>query len=163
MTLRLSKAAAARLARSATANTPGKAVARHGSTRETRGALSDTKTTVNAAEARTTRLEGSDLERTFDTCLARLAPHLPAPVAEYRFAAPRRFAFDRAWVAQRVAVELEGGVWSGGRHTRPAGYERDCEKYNIAVVEGWRVLRFTAKALESDPAACIGLLCEVLS
>jgi len=104
----------------------------------------------------------SELEAAFDTWLRRLAPDAPAPTPEYRFAPPRRWRFDRAWPERRVAVELEGGVWSGGRHTRPAGYEADVEKYNTATVEGWRVLRFTAKALRDDPAACIGLLVEVL-
>jgi hypothetical protein len=105
---------------------------------------------------------GSDLERTFDTWIKRLAPELPPATPEYRFAPPRRWRFDRAWVVERVAIELEGGVWSGGRHTRPAGYEADAEKYNAATCEGWRVLRFTAKMLKDDPAACIGMVVEVL-
>ena len=44
-----------------------------------------------------------------------------------------------------IAAEIEGGTWSGGRHTRGSGYEKDCEKYNEAVRLGWSVLRFTAK------------------
>lgn len=104
----------------------------------------------------------SALEASFDTWLRRLAPDVPPPTPEYRFAPPRRWRFDRAWPERRVAVELEGGVWSGGRHTRPAGYEADMDKYNCATVEGWKVLRFSAKALDTDPAACIALVCEVL-
>lgn len=63
-------------------------------------------------------------------------------VEEHRFHATRRWRFDFAWVAQRVAVEVEGGVWSGGRHTRGAGFVADARKYNEAVRLGWRVLRF---------------------
>ena len=76
---------------------------------------------------------------------------------EHRFARHlgRRFAFDFAWVQQRVAVELEGGTWSGGRHTRGAGYENDCKKYNLAVLEGWAVLRFTSTMLNEDPQGAV--------
>jgi very-short-patch-repair endonuclease len=66
------------------------------------------------------------------------------PVREYRFAAPERdWRFDFAWPAYRIAVEVEGGTWSDGAHTRGKGYEEDLEKYNDAVQRGWRVLRFT--------------------
>ena len=70
------------------------------------------------------------------------AAGLPVPEAQYRFSA-RRFRFDFAWPAQKLAVECDGGTWTGGRHTSGAGYERDCEKLNLAVTLGWRVLRFT--------------------
>lgn len=104
----------------------------------------------------------SSLEAAFLTRLRQLAPTLPAPEREVRFAPPRRWRFDMCWKAQRVAVELEGGVWSGGRHVTPAGYEADIEKYNCATVEGWRVLRCTSKMLERDPEAFIALLVEAL-
>ena len=104
----------------------------------------------------------SQLEQAFLTRLRQIAPHLPTPEREYKFAPPRRWRFDMCWPAQRVAVELEGGVWSGGRHTRPAGFEADVEKYNCATVEGWRVLRCTARMLHSDPSAFIGLLSDAL-
>ena len=66
---------------------------------------------------------------------------LPVPVAEHRFHATRKWRFDFAWPAARVALEVEGGVWTGGRHTRGAGYAGDVEKYNEATLAGWRVLR----------------------
>lgn len=104
----------------------------------------------------------SDLEAAFDTWLKRLGPDVPPPTPEFRFAPPRRWRFDRAWVTQRIAVELEGGVWSKGRHVRPAGYEADAAKYNAATCEGWRVLRFTAKMLDDDPAACVAMVAELM-
>jgi very-short-patch-repair endonuclease len=66
---------------------------------------------------------------------------------EHRFSPPRRFRFDAAFIRESVAVELDGGVYSGGRHTRGAGFERDCEKLNLAASQGWLVLRYTAKDL----------------
>jgi len=97
----------------------------------------------------------SDLEAAFDTWLKRLAPKVPAPAHEYRFTTMRKWRFDRAWIDQRVAVELEGAVYTNGRHTRGKGYEADCEKYNTAVAHTWRVFRFTAGMLERDPLLCI--------
>lgn len=45
-----------------------------------------------------------------------------------------------------IAVEIEGGVWTGGRHTSGSGFLGDMEKYNEAAAAGWRVLRFTPQA-----------------
>jgi hypothetical protein len=72
---------------------------------------------------------------------------IPPPVAEYRFDAVRRWRFDWAFVSQKIAVEVEGGVWSGGRHTRGAGFLKDCEKYNHAAIAGWTILRVTPSTL----------------
>lgn len=68
---------------------------------------------------------------------------LPLPEREYRFDPERRWRFDFAWPAHRVAVEVDGGVWTGGRHVRGAGFERDCEKFNAAQLAAWLVLRVT--------------------
>lgn len=68
---------------------------------------------------------------------------LPRPVAEHRFAPPRRWRFDWAWPDLRVAVEQEGGVWTGGRHVRGKGYVGDMEKYTRASLEGWTLIRRT--------------------
>jgi very-short-patch-repair endonuclease len=78
---------------------------------------------------------------------------VPTPERELRFAKPeRQFRFDFAWPERKVAVECEGGIWSSGRHTRGSGFERDCDKYNLAVRLGWKVLRFTAGMIESGLA-----------
>lgn len=74
---------------------------------------------------------------------------------EYRFAPPRRWRFDVAFVRAKVAVELEGGVWSRGRHTRPKGYRADCEKYNAAQLLGWKVLRFVSNDITESPVQVV--------
>jgi hypothetical protein len=78
---------------------------------------------------------------------------LPAPEREYRFDPARRWRFDYAWPAQKVALEREGGTWAGGRHVRPKGYENDCKKYNRAQILGWLVVRATAGMVASGEAA----------
>jgi hypothetical protein len=42
-----------------------------------------------------------------------------------------------------LAIEIEGGIFIGGRHTRGRGYQDDLEKYNVATSLGWRVFRFS--------------------
>jgi hypothetical protein len=75
---------------------------------------------------------------------------IPVPVREHRFALPEReWRFDLAWPDAKVALEIEGGVHTGGRHTRGQGFENDIEKYNDAVVRGWRVARVVPKNLMS--------------
>lgn len=71
---------------------------------------------------------------------------------EHKFHPIRRWRFDWAWPHLKLAVEIEGGVWIGGRHTSGSGFEKDMEKYNEAVLLGWRILRFTPKQMQSGEA-----------
>ena len=59
-----------------------------------------------------------------------------------------------------VAVEIQGGQWSNGRHNRPEGYELDCEKSNLATFQGWRLYRFTGRQVTNGVA--IDLIAKVL-
>lgn len=86
---------------------------------------------------------------------------LPVPADEYRFHGTRKWRFDHAWVPQKVALEIEGGVFAGGRHSRGAGFRSDLEKYNTAAAMGWRVLRVLPEQLETPQTvewikACLG-------
>lgn len=65
---------------------------------------------------------------------------LPRAVAEHRFYPARKWRFDYAWVAARIAIEVQGGIWTGGRHTRGAALVKEWEKLNTAAARGWRVL-----------------------
>lgn len=69
------------------------------------------------------------------------------PEAEYRFHDTRKWRFDFAFPRHKVAIEIEGGVWTKGRHTRGSGFVKDMEKYNEATRLGWRILRFTPSDL----------------
>ena len=65
----------------------------------------------------------------------------PELTKEHRFHPHRRWRLDYYHASTRTAVELEGGLFSGGRHTRAAGFLGDCEKYNAAAMMGITVLR----------------------
>lgn len=75
------------------------------------------------------------------------------PDIEHRFHPTRRWRLDFAFPALRLGVEVEGGLYSRGRHVRPAGYEADLEKYNAAALAGWMVLRFSPAQVRSGQAA----------
>ena len=51
-----------------------------------------------------------------------------------------------------IAVEIEGGIYSQGRHTRGSGFMKDCEKYNTAAARGWKVFRFPSSMVEDGSA-----------
>jgi hypothetical protein len=75
---------------------------------------------------------------------------LPAPVVEYRFAPPRKFRADYAWPEYGILLEQEGGVYTGQAHGSVTGILRDMEKYNLAAVRGWRVIRVLPSAMLSN-------------
>lgn len=77
---------------------------------------------------------------------------LPIPVAEYQFHPVRRWRFDWAFVAQRLAVEVNGGAFIAGRHTRGAGFEKDAEKLSEAAIYGWRVIHVLPKHVRNGLA-----------
>ena len=62
-------------------------------------------------------------------------------VKEHKFHPTRKWRFDYAIPEHKIAIEVEGGVWTGGRHISPKGFLNDMEKYNTATIMGWRVLR----------------------
>lgn len=69
---------------------------------------------------------------------------LPKPVREYRFLTTRRFRFDFAWPNHLFAVEVDGNVYGHSRHTSGTGFSKDCEKFALAAIEGYRVIRITS-------------------
>jgi very-short-patch-repair endonuclease len=79
---------------------------------------------------------------------------------EVLFHPDRQWRLDFAYesFAIKVAIELEGGIWTGyGRgskkkkgqdgHSHPMNIERDIEKQNAAVLLGWRYFRFSDKRI----------------
>jgi very-short-patch-repair endonuclease len=68
-----------------------------------------------------------------------------APKREVMFDQARRWKFDFYFPEEKLAVEVEGGIWTGGAHTRGKHFESDAEKYNAAVLLGIRVLRYSTE------------------
>lgn len=66
-------------------------------------------------------------------------------VDEHQFHPVRKFRFDFAVPAYKIGIEYEGLMSEKSGHTTLSGYTKDTEKYNLAVSEGWRVIRFTVK------------------
>lgn len=102
---------------------------------------------------RQTKMKG---ERVQSEGEAKLASDLKA--LKIDFAQEFKFHPDRQWradfhiIGTRILVEVEGGIWSGGRHTRGKGYLGDMEKYNAATVLGYQVLRFSTEQVKSGLA-----------
>jgi hypothetical protein len=78
---------------------------------------------------------------------------LPGAVAEYRFHPEIKWRFDFAFpntdslntdhrllALGGVAVEVQGGIWTRGRHTRGKALKQEWDKLNAAAGLGWRVL-----------------------
>jgi hypothetical protein len=106
----------------------------------------------NTARSALMRAAGvdSELELILANRLERAG--LPLGETQHRFVPGRQFRFDRAWPAQMVAVEVQGGVWSQNGHARPSMVDHDCVKFSIAAAFGWRVLPVTKEMIESGQA-----------
>ncbi|WP_159515976.1 DUF559 domain-containing protein [Acinetobacter sp. 18QD2AZ41W] len=71
---------------------------------------------------------------------------------EFEFHQVRKWRADFHLVGKKILVEVEGGIWSGGRHTRSKGYVGDMEKYNAATMLGYQVIRFSTDQVKSGHA-----------
>ncbi len=96
---------------------------------------------------------GSGVSSLEDTLAFHIrAAGLPEPEREY-FAIPRRkFRWDFAWVEERLLVEVQGGTWVNGGHSRGSGVSRDCEKLNLATLHGWRSINVTTDQIRQGKA-----------
>lgn len=105
------------------------------------------KVTARAKKTRQTKPKAPKTD--FFTLLCRSDLKVEC-VKEYKFHPTRKWRFDYAIPAHKIALEVEGGVWTGGRHTSPKGFLGDMEKYNTATAMGWRLLRTTPERLCSN-------------
>ena len=80
---------------------------------------------------------------------------VPTPTPEFLFHPSRKWRLDFAWPTHKLALEVEGGVWSGGKHGRGSGIVKDMEKSNGLACLGWRLLRVTPSELPSTFTALL--------
>lgn len=62
----------------------------------------------------------------------------------------RKFSTDI--LIGRLAIEVDGGTWTVGRHSRGAGIDSDCEKQNLLVALGYRPMRVTGNQVKDGRA-----------
>ena len=72
---------------------------------------------------------------------------IPIPVTEYEFSSRKnkegmykRWRFDYAWPEYGLALEVQGGNFAGGRHSRGGALKQEYQKVNSAAAEGWRIM-----------------------
>ena len=111
------------------------------------------KATRCPASARPRSVKGVGRLDLADTLLAQIvAVGLPQPVREFRPFADRRFRIDLAWPDQLIFAEVDGAEWTYGRHSRGAGMQTDCEKWNRLTLEDWIGFRFTGSQVRNGYA-----------
>lgn len=100
------------------------------------------------------------LPREANLCLEKHLRELKIKFSpEFPFEPKRKWRFDYILCDfdgynLRIAIEIEGGIWSRGRHTRGKGFLNDMEKYNHAAMLGYRVIRFaTQQCLDGSAKA----------
>lgn len=97
------------------------------------------------------RMKRSKLEIELDSQLEE-AGLLEGSVAEYRFHPTRRWLMDRAWPSKKIYVEVQGGIFIRGRHSRPKGQLNDMEKMSEASIMGWRPILVCSVEIKNGQA-----------
>jgi len=62
------------------------------------------------------------------------------------------FLVRRSDIPPTILVEVDGGGFIAGRHTRGTGFEADAEKASAAAILGYRVIRATPRQVEQGLA-----------
>ena len=107
------------------------------------------------SKGRSTRpkVKGGKVPNEFEAKLARELKTLKIKFEqEFYFHPDRKWRADFHLIDKKILVEIEGGIWSGGRHTRGKGYIGDMEKYNAATMMGFQVIRFSTDQVKSGHA-----------
>lgn len=99
------------------------------------------------------KVKGEKVSNEFEAKLARELKALKIDFEqEFEFHQARKWRADFHLVGKKILVEVEGGIWSGGRHIRGKGYLGDMEKYNAATMMGFQVIRFSTDQVKSGLA-----------
>lgn len=111
------------------------------------------KATKPKGRSKRPKVKGEKVPNEFEAKLARELKTLKIEFEqEFEFHPKRKWRADFHLVGKKILVEVEGAIWSGGRHTRGKGYIGDMEKYNAATMMGFQVLRFSTDQVKSGHA-----------
>lgn len=111
------------------------------------------KATKPKGRSKRPKVKGEKIPNEFEAKLARELKTLKIDFEqEFEFHQVRKWRADFHLVGKKILVEVEGGIWSGGRHTRGKGYIGDMEKYNAATMMGFQVIRFSTDQVKSGLA-----------
>lgn len=111
------------------------------------------KVTKPKGRSKRPKVKGEKIPNEFEAKLARELKTLKIEFEqEFEFHPKRKWRADFHLVGKKILVEVEGAIWSGGRHTRGKGYIGDMEKYNAATMMGFQVLRFSTDQVKSGHA-----------
>ena len=111
------------------------------------------KATRQKGRSKRSKVKGEKVPNEFEAKLARELKTLKIEFEqEFEFHQARKWRADFHLVGKKILVEVEGAIWSGGRHTRGKGYLGDLEKYNAATMMGYQVIRFSTDQVKSGHA-----------
>ena len=111
------------------------------------------KATRPKGRSKRPKVKGEKVPNEFEAKLARELKTLKIEFEqEFEFHPKRKWRADFHLVGKKILVEVEGAIWSGGRHTRSKGYIGDMEKYNAATMMGFQVIRFSTDQVKSGHA-----------
>jgi very-short-patch-repair endonuclease len=71
-------------------------------------------------------------------------------VEEHRFHDTRKWRLDFAHIEAKVGIEIQGGIWNGGRHGRGYGIAQDNEKSNEAIFCGWVIIKLAGNQITTE-------------
>lgn len=111
------------------------------------------KATRAKGRSKRPKVKSEKIPNEFEAKLARELKTLKIEFEqEFEFHPKRKWRADFHLVGKKILVEVEGAIWSGGRHARGKGYIGDMEKYNAATMMGFQVLRFSTDQVKSGHA-----------
>ena len=106
---------------------------------KTKKASSPRKKPLKIAKPKTSSVrKRSPAEQKFVDYWETLYPNIDLH-EEHKFLKDRKFRFDFAHLPSKIAIEINGGNWIGGRHTNALALNKEYEKFNLAAMEGWRM------------------------
>ena len=77
---------------------------------------------------------------------------LPEPIPKYQFHPKRKWRADYCWPDYNLLLEIDGGIWSKGRHVTGTGRLADMEKQSEAAILGYRILYVTPQQMNDGTA-----------